>query len=158
MNRPPHHILWSRHPKPLACHSGEALPTPHPYKPPPPCRQAHQGQQVAPNHQEGGTLLVNTRSHCNQQYRVRCRAAGLQVHCVAHQLTRRCLPAAMKSPLLLKQLSPPPLAPQPSAHPTDTEPKSERPDGAATDHLERPAYSAAVDFGKNGRAEIERPW
>jgi len=41
---------------------------------------------------------VNDPSLCNQQYRVRCWAGGLQFHGVAHQPTPKCLAAALKSP------------------------------------------------------------
>lgn len=131
---------------------------PNPTKPPLPNRHAHQSQQAALNQHVGDPALVNTQGLGNHPHRVRWDAGGLQVHGVAHQPTSRCLPAAMKSTLLFRQLSDPPLSPPPSAHPIDTALKSKHPDGAATDRLGRPAYSAVVDCGKNGRAEIERPW
>ena len=131
---------------------------PNTTKPPLPNRHAQQSQQAALNQHVGDPALVNTQGLGNHPHRVRWGAGGLQVHGVAHQQTRRCLPAAMKPTLLFRQLSALPISPPPSGHPIDTEPKSEHPDAEATDHLERPAYSVVVDCGKNGRAKTVRPW
>ena len=101
---------------------------------------------------------MNTPSLSNQPCRVCCGAGGLPVHGVGHLSIRRCFAVDMKSTLLFRQLSAPPASPPPSGHPIDTGPKSEHPGDAATDHLERQAYSAVVDCGKNGRAKTVRLW
>lgn len=131
---------------------------PNTTKPPLPNRHAQQSQQAALNQHVGDPALVNTQGLGNHPHRVRWGAGGLQVHGVAHQLTPRCMAASMKPTLLLRQLSAPPASPRPSGHPIDTEPKPVHPGAAATDRLERQAYSAVVDLGTNGRAEIGRSW